>query len=76
MNLEIVRTLRENVKDPDTELAFRAVALAVKNLQNSTRYVIRQVLSSFDEKGFKQALHADQLKVLELAEAACKLRPL
>ena len=73
MQLEVVRTLKENVKDPQTGLAFRAVALAVKNLQNSTRYVIRQIISSFDKNELKQDLHEDQLKVLQLAEAACKI---
>lgn len=72
MDLEIVRTLKENIKDPETGLAFRAMALAVKNLQNSTRYVIRQILSSFDGKNLRQDLHSDQRKVLDLAEEACK----
>ena len=73
MNLELVRTVKESVKDPETGLAFRAVALAVKNLQNSTRYVIRQIISSFDKKELKQDLHEDQLKALQLAEEACKI---
>ena len=73
MNLELVRTVKENVKDPETGLAFRAVALAVKNLQNSTRFFIHQIITSFKEDKLKQKLHADQLKALELAEKACKI---
>lgn len=73
MQLEVVRTLKENVKDPQTGLAFRAVALAVKNLQNTTRHVIRQIISSFElTKELRQELHPSQLNVLELAQEACK----
>lgn len=71
MKFEIVRTISEKVKNEETSSAFRAMALAVKNLQNSTRFVIRQVISAYSENTLKKDLHPEQLKALQLAENAC-----
>lgn len=75
MQVEQVRTIQQRIKDQGLAVSFSAMALAVKNLQNSTRWVIRQVLAAYEEGTLKnlEEMHPSQLKALTLAQEACAL---